>query len=184
MNQGVIYTGIPSEEELAHCPGVPSLERRKKGRVAVIECVQEIPCNPCESVCPVGAIQVGEQITNLPHLLEEKCIGCGLCVANCPGLAITLLNESFDDKAEIDFPFEYLPLPSVGEEVDAVGRDGQFVCKGKILQIKRLEAYAGTTVIRMEIPKEYANQVRSMKRLPRFENTQKTSQGGIFYERG
>ena len=41
MNKGVMYTGIPSPEELAACPGVPSEERMAKGRVAVIECVQE-----------------------------------------------------------------------------------------------------------------------------------------------
>ncbi len=165
MNQGIVYTGIPSLEELANCPGVPSQQRMEKGRVAVIECVQEIPCNPCESVCPFGAIHIGEQITNLPHIIEEKCVGCGLCVANCPGLAITLVDQSQKEKAVIDFPFEYLPLPCVGDEVDAVGRDGQVVCKGKIQDVKKLDSYAGTTVIRMEIPKEFAHQVRSMKRL-------------------
>lgn len=68
MKEGVMYTGIPSREELAACPGVPSKERMAEGRVAVIECVQEIPCNPCESSCRFGAITIGEQITDLPTL--------------------------------------------------------------------------------------------------------------------
>ena len=42
--EGIIYTGVPSKEELAAAPGVPSRERMEKGRVACIECVQEIPC--------------------------------------------------------------------------------------------------------------------------------------------
>ena len=57
MKEGVSYTGIPSEEELKNCFGIPSEERMKKGRVAVIECVQEIPCNPCEGTCPLEPLQ-------------------------------------------------------------------------------------------------------------------------------
>ena len=165
--EGIIYTGFPSKEELMSCPGVPSEERMKKGRVAVIECVQQIPCNPCASACPMGAITVGENITNFPHLNEEKCTGCGLCIAKCPGLAITVINKAFgESEASIDFPFEYLPLPKEGDLVDAVSRAGEPVCKGRILKVKNLAAYAGTTVISMAIPVEFADTVRSMKRLP------------------
>ncbi len=167
-NPGIAYTGIPSQAELASCPGIPSIERLKKGRAACIECVQEIPCNPCESSCKFGAITVGSCITNLPHLDEEKCVGCGMCVASCPGLAITLLDLSFSDtEGTVDFPFEYLPLPKEGDVVDAVDRSGTVVCKGTVLKITKLKAYAGTTVIRIRIPAEYIHEVRSIKRLPR-----------------
>lgn len=165
---GVKFTGIPSEEELRACPGVPSRVRMAGGRVACVECVQEIPCNPCESLCPFGAITVGEQITALPVLHEEKCTGCGTCVAGCPGLAITILDENYSEsESTIDFPFEYLPLPQVGDTVEAVGRDGQTLCPGTIVKVTKLPAYAGTAVIRMAIPKAYINSVRSMKRLAR-----------------
>ena len=166
--EGVVYTGVPSAEELANCPGRPTQARMERGRVACIECVQEIPCNPCEGICKAGAITVGEQITNLPCLDEDKCTGCGLCVANCPGLAITILDKSYSEtEATIDFPFEYLPLPCVGDKVDAVSRAGEPVCKGRILRVTKLPAYAGTAVIRMAVPQEYIDEVRSMKRLPR-----------------
>ena len=56
MNRGIVYDGVPSKEELASCPGVPSEERMRQGRVAVIECVQEIPCNPCSFLCKFNAI--------------------------------------------------------------------------------------------------------------------------------
>ena len=46
MTEGVRFTGVPSAEELMKA-GIPSKERIRQGRVAVIECVQEIPCNPC-----------------------------------------------------------------------------------------------------------------------------------------
>ena len=80
---GIIYTGVPSKEELANAPGVPSEKRMLEGRVACIECVQGIPCNPCESACKFGAITIGEEITNLPRINEEKCVGCGVCQQLC-----------------------------------------------------------------------------------------------------
>lgn len=166
--EGIRYTGVPSPAELAACHGIPNQARMEKGRVACIECVQEIPCNPCEEICRCGAIEIGEQITSLPTLHEEKCTGCGLCVANCPGLAITLIDQSYSEtEATIDFPFEYLPLPEVGSLVEAVDRAGQVVCQGQIIKVTKIPAYAGTAVIRMAVPKEYINTVRSMKRLKR-----------------
>ena len=166
MKEGVIYTGIPSEEELAQCPGRPSTERMKKGRVAVIECVQEIPCNPCEGACHFGAIHIGEQITNLPCLNEDACTGCGVCVASCPGLAITVVNMGYsEEEATVDFPYEYYPLPSVGDVVEAVARDGSVVCEGTVLSVKNPPTFTNTAVISLKIPKNHADTVRSMKRL-------------------
>lgn len=166
--EGVRYTGIPSAQELANCPGRPGEERMKKGRVACVECVQEIPCNPCEGICPFHAITVGDQITNLPHLDEDKCTGCGLCVANCPGLAIFLVDKSLPDgEGTVDFPFEYLPLPEKGDVVDAVNRGGEVVCKGTVMAVTKVKSYGGTAVVRLKVPMEYVDEVRSMKRLPR-----------------
>lgn len=165
---GVRYTGVPSKEELAACPGRPTEERMRKGRVACIECVQEIPCNPCEGICRFGSITVGEQITDLPVLHEESCTGCGLCVANCPGLAIVILDKSYSStEGTVDFPFEYLPLPAEGDTVDAVNRAGETVCKGEVLKVTKVKSYAGTAVIRLKVPLDYVDEVRSMKRLPR-----------------
>lgn len=171
MNESILTTGIPSVQELANSPGVPSQERMKKGRVAVIECVQNIPCNPCETSCKSGAITVGEQITALPVLHDEKCTGCGQCIAGCPGLAIWVIDKSrTDGKAVIDFPFEYLPLPKKGDIVTAVDRAGEPVCPGEVLAVRQNKAYDGTTIISLLIPMEHADNVRSMKRLPRKES--------------
>lgn len=161
---GVIYQGFPSEDELSQIPGIPSEERIKKGPVACIECAQEIPCNPCEEACPYGAITVGKPITNLPVLDQNKCIGCGSCIAACPGLAIFVLNGS-KEKAEISFPFEYYPLPKKGDEVDCVDREGNPVTRGKVLRIIRPPKYDATAVITVEVPTKYLKTVRSIKRL-------------------
>jgi len=163
---GVTYQGYPCEQELSKIPGVPSDERIKKGPVAFIECVQEIPCNPCEEACPYGAITVGKPITNLPQLDQEKCIGCGTCIAACPGLAIFVLNGS-KQKAEISFPYEYYPLPQKGDTVDCVDREGKPVAKGTVLRVVKSPKYDATAVVTIEIPMEYIKIVRSIKRLRR-----------------
>ena len=166
MTEGVRFTGIPSAEELRGASGIPSQERMKKGPVAVIECVQEIPCNPCENACPFGAIKIGDPITNLPVLDGEKCTGCGTCVAMCPGQAIFLVNEAYSEtETEISFPFEYLPQPETGDVVDAVNRAGEVVCKGTVTKVKMPPSYKNTCVVTIAVPKQYAGEVRSMKRL-------------------
>lgn len=166
MKEGIHYTGIPSQEELDSSFGIPSEERMKKGPVAVIECVQEIPCNPCEGTCPFGAIVVGNPITNLPRLIEEQCTGCGTCVAMCPGQAIFLVDYNYSEKeAEISFPFEYMLSEEKGTTVDAVNRGGDIVCKGKITSIKNPKSYKNTCVVSIAVPKEYINEVRGMKRI-------------------
>ncbi|MEL7655911.1 MAG: 4Fe-4S binding protein, partial [Bacillota bacterium] len=112
-----------------------------------------------------GAIVIGEPITRLPMLLEDKCSGCGLCVAQCPGLAIFVVDKTYSDgEAAVTFPYEYTPLPDEKEEVEAVNRSGQTVCKAKVLKVLNSKAFDRTPVVTLAIPKEYADVVRSMKR--------------------
>ena len=75
--------GYPDLEEMKKSPGYPSDQRLAEGSCIVIECIQEIPCNPCETACKFGAIKVGQPITNLPVLDEKLCTGCGNCIADC-----------------------------------------------------------------------------------------------------
>lgn len=165
MKEGVKYTGIPSPEELANCPGVVDMERFEKGPVAVIECVQEIPCNPCEHACPLGAIKVGSPITNLPKLDGDKCSGCGTCIFQCPGLAIFKVHKNYTETtALVEFPYEYYPCPEVGDIVDCGGRDGAFITKGKVVKVLRTKSSDGTTVIGVEVPKQYFMDVRTICR--------------------
>ena len=100
---GIETRGYPLLDEIKAANGWPSEARFKKGPVAIIECVQGIPCNPCQEACPQKAIHVGDSITNTPKLDAEACIGCGLCIAACPGLAIFVVDKS-GEKALISFP--------------------------------------------------------------------------------
>ena len=158
-------TGYLSQQELLECKGFPSETRFKKGPVAIVECIQEIPCNPCESACPKGAIVIGNKITTPPTLLEEKCVGCGLCIAKCPGLAIFVEDHTFSDKeALVSFPYEFLPLPEKGAIIQGVDRAGRTVCKGVVFQVRSSKEMDSTTVVTVRLEKEFAHHVRSIKR--------------------
>lgn len=162
----IINTGYIEYDELASVQALPNQERYDKGPVAIIECVQEIPCNPCEAACKFGAITIGDPITNLPTLQAEQCTGCGICVSKCPGLAIFVVNKSFSDaKATVAFPYEYYPLPKEGTTVKAVNRKGEPLCDAKVVKIINPKSYDRTPVITIEIPKNLADEIRSMQKL-------------------
>jgi len=162
--KGLIYDGAISEEELKVCKGIPSQSRLQKGPVAVIECIQEIPCNPCEEACRLGAIKIGSPITNVPILDEDKCIGCGQCLAKCPGLAIFLEDHTFsENEALVSFPYEFLPLPKIGDKVMATDREGNEVCTAVVHKITVNKSYDSTNVVTLKIDKNKARDVRGMK---------------------
>jgi len=161
--EGIAMRGYVTLEELKGTPGCPGDERLQRGAVAVIECVQEIPCNPCEAVCPYGAITVGEPITNLPVLDGDRCCGCGLCLAACPGLAIFLVDMTRGPgEAAVSFPFEYLPLPGAGARVAAVNRSGDIVTEGTVLSVKNPHRNDRTPIVTITIPREFAMEVRGI----------------------
>jgi Fe-S-cluster-containing hydrogenase component 2 len=168
MKQGVAFTGVPSIEELEASPGYPHPEDLERGPVAVIECVQEIPCNPCETVCPAGAITVGEPITDLPRLDAAKCTGCGLCIPVCPGQAVFLVDMTYSPmEATVSFPYEFLPLPRKGDRVVAVDREGLPVCGATVRRVVMPATYDRTAVVTVIVPREHGMRVRGIQRLPR-----------------
>ena len=154
-----------TEEYYRDSPGYPSKRRMKKGPVAVIECVQEIPCNPCEQACPFKAISIGLPITNLPVLHEDACRGCGKCVAGCPGLAIFLLDADHDKKnATLTIPWEFIPLPEKGGSVTCLNREGKPVCRGTVTEVTDPEKNGKTALVTCMFPKKHSAEVRFLHR--------------------
>jgi len=163
VSKGISYTGIPSFQELRNSTGFPSEKGFKKGAIAVIECIQKIPCNPCVDACPHGAITIKESINSLPIFDESKCKGCGFCISKCPGLAIFLVDMNFsENQAAISFPFEFFPSPKIGEEVNAVNREGKFVTMARVIKVQNKIENDRTSVVTIVVSKKWGNDIRSI----------------------
>lgn len=94
--------------------------------LAVIECFEEIPCNPCSTACPFKAIEIGEDINQRPKINWDLCVGCGICVFSCPGQAIKLIQRK-GNRYLFKIPYELLPRPNKGETWHAVDRGGRII---------------------------------------------------------
>lgn len=160
---GIRATGALSESELRLCPGMPDPVRLLHGPVAVLECTEPIPCNPCEAACPHGAIRVGYPITALPILDAQKCTGCGLCISSCPGLAICVVDLSGQDCDLVRLPHELLPEPDVGGEVDALDREGRVVGEGRVARVDKSVRTDCTMVVSLEVGKGLGLVVRAFR---------------------
>lgn len=136
---------------------LPSDKQLEK-RIAITECVQLIPCNPCVDSCPADAISMKD--INAPPVVDyDACIGCGNCVGACPGLAIFLLKIT-DEKAEITLPYEFQPIPNKDDVVHALNRTGAIVDKGLI---KKVRKKGKTAIITVQVNKEFVYDVRNIK---------------------
>lgn len=155
-------TGVPSQEDIS---GVfPSEERLSKGPVAVIECYQQIPCNPCYTACNLGAITPFEDINDLPNFVTEKCSGCGLCIAKCPGLAIMVIDATYsEDEAVMKIPYEFRPLPNEGDVVKGVDREGNFIDNVRIVKVQNPKSFDRTPVIWMAMKKDQVRTIRNIQ---------------------
>jgi len=160
----LLINGYLSKEELENLPGIPSRERMEKGAVAVIECAQEIPCNPCVDACKYGAIVIEGSLTELPELIEDKCIGCGACLAICPGQAIFLVDVTYSDtQGTVNVPYEYVPLPKAGDMVDGLNRGGQVVCQAEVKRVVNAKVNDRTPIVTLIVPKDMVMEVRSLR---------------------
>ncbi len=146
-------TGVLSTDEIQR----PTKKQLEKG-IAILECIQEIPCNPCVESCPVHAISMKD--INAPPVNDfEACIGCTKCVSVCPGLAIFVVKVK-GDKAWVTLPYEFVPVPKVGDVVEALDRAGAM--RGNAL-IKKVVKNGKTMVITVEVDGSLAMDIRNIQ---------------------
>lgn len=162
LSQTLLKRGFVADDEIERYPGV----KHAVGIHPVIECTQNIPCNPCQDACKMGCIKVGDVITRLPEVdTTAACIGCGMCVASCSGQAIFLVNEDTgDDYATVTLPYELLPYPQRGDKGMALGRSGDKVCDAEVVDIKTAPALDHTALLTIRVPKDMAMKARFFRR--------------------
>ena len=112
-------------DSFSRSPLIPDVEWRP-----VFFCSEEIPCNPCATVCPESSISlrpIRGDIMDLPYFSGTTCIGCFSCVAVCPGLAVSLVRKLSETSAEVVLPWEFDADFPQGQLMDLVGQEGEFI---------------------------------------------------------
>ncbi|HEB37164.1 MAG TPA: 4Fe-4S dicluster domain-containing protein [Thermoplasmatales archaeon] len=145
-------TGVVSKDIIK----MPSEKHLRRG-VAIIECIQEIPCNPCVDSCPSGAISM-KDLNSTPEIDYDKCIGCGRCVSVCPGLAIFLVKIE-GEHSFVTLPYEMLPMPKVGEIVKVLDREGKVVGNGEVVRVRVVNK---TGIITVKVDRDLIMEVRNI----------------------
>ncbi len=161
ISENLLKNGFVAEDEIERFPGVT----KAKGIHPVMECTQNIPCNPCQDACPKKCIKIGEKITSLPAVDESvECIGCGMCVASCSGQAIFLVNDDYEDGyATVTMPYEFLPLPVKGDKGSAYNRAGEKVCEAEVVEVRTSPAFDKTNLLTIKVPADMSMKARFYK---------------------
>ncbi len=157
-------TWAEKEAVLKSKPG-PVVPREKpkeeEGVMPIFHCFQEVPCNPCTSVCPEGAIKTErDEITGLPYMVDVSlCKGCMNCVFICPGLAVTLVDYRKDKEYPlITLAYEvWREKVEKGQKVPVTDEDGAilgYYPVEKVVTSKK--KYPGTLLVQVRVEKDVA----------------------------
>lgn len=139
----------------------------EEGVFPVIHCLQEIPCNPCTTVCPTNSIHTEDgSLMALPRY-QGSCIGCGKCVLICPGLAITLVDYRKDaDNPTVTMPYEVFNIPrKVGDALELVDIDGNELGSFPAVSVVEMKERQ-TQLVRVQVPRSIAKKVASFRIQP------------------
>lgn len=135
----------------------------------VLHCRQEIPCDPCSTVCPQKLITIDQaDIRKKPIFCSESsktCIGCEKCVAICPGLAITLVDYRHDRiTPTVSIPYEMLDETiQEGQPVLLVDIEGKPLGIYPVEKIRQISGFDHTRILRVKVDAEIAAQVTGIR---------------------
>lgn len=136
----------------------------EEGIFPVIHCLQEIPCNPCTTVCPTHSIIIeGESIMGQP-LYKGSCIGCGKCLFICPGLAISLVDFRKDTEQPIvSLPYEVGNYPvKPGDMLRVVDIDANDLGQFPVISVSN-NPLNKTQMVKIQMPKAIAKKAISFR---------------------
>jgi sarcosine oxidase subunit alpha len=135
----------------------------------VMHCSQEIPCDPCSTVCPKNLIHINtKDIRQLPEFCpeeEKSCIACERCVAICPGLAITLVDYRKDPAyPTISIPYEFSQdTINEGDLITVTDVDGEILDSLPVTKIRQVRGYQGTLIVRVKASIAIATRIAGIK---------------------
>lgn len=132
----------------------------EEGVFPVIHCLQEIPCNPCTTVCPTNSIHTEDGSLMAVPKYSGSCIGCGKCLLICPGLAITLVDYRKDkDMPVVSLVYEVGNQEvKVGDELPLVDIDAKPLGKYAVIAVQSY-AKQHSQIVKFSVPKAIAKQI-------------------------
>jgi NADPH-dependent 2,4-dienoyl-CoA reductase/sulfur reductase-like enzyme/Fe-S-cluster-containing hydrogenase component 2 len=144
-------------------PGQPTRRQppsKEEGVFPIFHCYQEVPCNPCTSVCPVGAVKTqDDKITGLPYMDDiDACTGCASCLAVCPGLSVTMVDFREDPAHPmVTLPYEvWRDKVKVGQKVPVTNIDGAVLGYYPVEKVRSRKKYPGTLLVQLKVDKAVA----------------------------
>ncbi len=134
--------------------------QKEEGVFPIFHCYQEVPCNPCTSVCPVGAVKTqDDKITGLPYMDDlEACTGCASCLAVCPGLSVTMVDFREDPAHPlVTLPYEvWREKVKVGQKIPVTDIDGAILGYYPVEKVSSRRKYPGTLLVRLKVGRAVA----------------------------
>jgi sarcosine oxidase subunit alpha len=172
LYEGEIPAAWAEKEAVLKSKPGPVVAREKpeqeEGVMPVFHCFQEVPCNPCTSVCPEGAIKTErDEITGLPYIVDVNlCKGCMSCVFVCPGLAVSLVDYRKDKEHPlITLPYEvWREKVETGQKVPVTDEDGGilgYYPVEKVVTSKK--KYPGTLLVQVRVEKDVAKRASGIR---------------------
>jgi sarcosine oxidase, subunit alpha len=147
------------------------LPAAEDGVFPVFHCSQEIPCNPCTSVCPQELIWIDPaDIRGVPEYLGpargEECLGCEKCVVICPGLAVTLVDYRMEPShPTVTMAWEF-PADSVvvGQQLVALDDEGAVIGTAEVTDIQPIPRGDRTVLLKLRVPAAAAKQLAGVQK--------------------
>jgi sarcosine oxidase, subunit alpha len=156
--------------EMFHTSETPRNDLPHGQVIPVFHCFQEIPCNPCASVCPQGLIRIdASDIRHVPEVIAadagKACIGCAKCVMICPGLAITLVDtRGSASRPLVTIPFEFGDTCiRPGDEVVAMDSDGNVLGDVQVSDVRSIPGNDRTVLIKVESARDIAHSIAGIR---------------------
>lgn len=138
------------------------------GVMPVIHCTQEIPCNPCSTLCPHGLIYVDtKDIRQIPTFLGNNycCEACQRCVAGCPGLAITLVDYRRNpDMPTVSIPYEFTREEiRKSDKITVLDTEGLALAELEVTSVHSIPDIDRTLIVEVQAPHEIANRIAGIR---------------------
>jgi len=142
----------------------------ESGVFPLLHCVQEIPCDPCTTVCKQDLIHIHSSDIRCLPVFEVRdgakgCTGCEKCVTICPGLAISLVDYRKDPEfPTVTLPYEFIKDSSeAGDIVTVLDTEGNALADVEVIGVRAVKVNDRTVLVKLKTPRAVAKKVSGLR---------------------